>query len=95
MICGGGLRRWCRCDGLFEPTLDPREPPSSCRCASPRRFRRYGKALKQAQGTHLFVGVQGLALHGEVDFLCFFSDFKIEFQIEKFARRGAGCVAYF
>jgi hypothetical protein len=53
----------------------PREPPSSCRCACPRRFRRYGKALKQAQGTHLFVGVQGLALHGEVDFLRY--NFKI------------------
>jgi len=56
MFRGGGLRRRCRCDGLFEPTLDPREPPSSCRCACPRRFRRYGKAWKQAQGTHLFVG---------------------------------------
>jgi len=36
-----GLEAACnagwRCDGLFEPTLDPWEPASSCRCACPRR----------------------------------------------------------
>jgi DNA-binding transcriptional regulator YiaG len=30
---GVGLQRRCRRESLFEPTLDPREPASSCPCA--------------------------------------------------------------
>ena len=40
---GDGLRRRCRRESLFEPTLDPRASASSCRCACPGRLAASGK----------------------------------------------------
>lgn len=64
MACDAGA---C-CESLFEPTLDPREFQSSCRCARPG----FGQgSLKAGAGHPPIQGVQGLVTHGEADFLRF------------------------